>query len=47
MTDAAVLKSVYKKKKRKEILCFEVLVVLFCGLRASPVGLLSLFEVQG
>jgi hypothetical protein len=33
-----------KKKKSKEIVCFEMLDVLFCGLKTSPVAWASFME---
>jgi hypothetical protein len=32
------------RRKYKEFLCFEVLDVLFCGLKASPVACVSFVE---
>jgi hypothetical protein len=37
----------HKYKKRSEILCFEVLAVLFKGLEASSIAWTSFMEAQG
>jgi hypothetical protein len=37
----------YKYRKSKEFSCFEVLDVLFCGLKAPPVACASFIEALG
>jgi hypothetical protein len=39
----------HKKRKKvgKEISCFELLDVLFCGLKASPVAWASFIDAKG